>query len=263
MIKITSHKISIQNTQRKKNEGGKSSPVSFRADLPPIQAQFNNLGRYPIPPNLSIVKTQETFFAPTWLKDTTIIKALGYLNNLEFEPADIKEVQSQGSILPFLSGKDAVSFIKNSNTRIKFSAMPSPNIHAQYDYENNFIKVSELYKSTQNPAEILAIAEAILHEAGHAKDTDGQSSVQEEINCLALNALSHRAFSKKFPNIFLNADALIIKDGVSIYSELFFDKDPLKTKLINRLQQKYGFLPTGDFNHPPSDLAFKVKKTYS
>jgi len=263
MIKITPYKISTPNIQSMKNEGEKSSFVSFSADLQPARVQFNNLGRYPIPPNLSSVKTQEIFLAPTWLKDATITKALSYLNNLEFEPSDVREVQSQGSILPFLSGKEAVNFIKNSNTRIKFSAMPSSNIHAQYDYENNFIKVSELYKNTQNPAEILAIAEAILHEAGHAKDTDGQSSIQEEINCLALNALSHRAFSKTFPNVFSNADSLIIKDGVSVYSELFFDKDPSKTKLINRIQQKYGFLPTGDFNHPPSELAFKVKKVYN
>lgn len=196
---------------------------------------------------------------PEWIKDETIFKAVNELKDLEFSSADIAYVQSLGALPPFKSGKDAVDFINNSNTRIKFEALPSPNVHAQYDYENNFIKINEIYKNTQNPAEILAISEAILHEAGHSYDHDEDNSVQEEINCLSLNAISHRAFSKKYPNIFSSSDALIIKDGVCVYGDLFFDSDPEKKRLEARLHNKYSFLPAGDFVHPPSALAIKVK----
>ena len=207
------------------------------------------------------MRSNNDVFAPQWLKDITILKAISQISDLEFSKEDIKYLQSQGAVLPFLSGRDAVNFIKNSNTRIKFDTLSSPNIHAQYDFDDNFIKINEIYKNTQDPAEILAIAEAIIHESGHAKDEDAGSSIQEEINCLALNALSHRALIKKFPDIFTNSNALIIKDGVCVYSNLFFDPDPNKEKLVARLKQKYGFLPVGDFNHPPSHLALKVKET--
>lgn len=197
-----------------------------------------------------------------WLKDSTISNSINYLKNLEFDKEDIKFVQNQGAVLPFLSGKEALDFINSSNVRIKFDTLASPKIHAQYDYENNFIKINDLYKNTKNQAETIAIAEAILHEAGHAKDKDGGSSIQEEINCLSLNAISHRAFCRKYPNAFLNTNSLIVKDGVCVYAELFFDKDPTKNKLVERITQKYGSLPAGDLKHPPSGLAFKVKNAY-
>jgi len=298
MIKITPYKISTQNIQIQKNEEKPQSSTSFCSAQtanqtqvePPIEVSGNNpwdnpwenplhsfrqnswknIGQffggasipYPIPPNLSVVKLQETFLAPPWITDPTILKALGYLNDLEFSKKDIKCVQSQGAILPFSSGKDAVNFIKSANTRIKFGTLPSADINAQYDYENNFIKINDAYKNTKNPSEILAIAEAILHEVGHAKDWDEKSSIQEEIDCLALNALAHKSFNKKFPNVFNNADSLIMKNGATISADLLLDKDPRKSGLTERLKQKYGFLPIGDFNHPPSDLAFDVKTTH-
>ena len=196
-----------------------------------------------------------------WLKDSIILQSINYLKDLEFDKGDIRYVQSLGAVLQFYSGKEAFDFINKSNVRIKFETLSSPSIHAQYDYEDNFIKINDLYKNTQNPAEVLAIAEAILHEVGHAKDKDGHSSIQEEINCLALNSVAHKALVKKYPTAFLNADSAIVKDGVCVYADLFFDDDRLKAKLVERIRQKYGFLPVGDFNHPPSALAYEVKKT--
>lgn len=242
---ISTPKFGNRNTGRLNNY----SPSFFAAES--LQAS-----KYP---NLTAVKSDEIQIIQQWLKDPTILMALNKLKDIDFDEKDIKYLHSQGVILPFLSGKEAVDFIYKSNTRMKFSPLSSPHIHAQYDFDNNFIKINEIYKDTQNPAEIMAIAGAILHEAGHAKDKDGMSSVQEEINCLALNALAHRAFSRKFPNDFVNSDALIIKDGTRLYSDLFFDADSTKSKLIARLKEKYGFLQSGDLNHPPSSLAIKVK----
>ncbi len=194
-----------------------------------------------------------------WVKDDNLLKSINNLEHLKFQENDVKYIQSLGIVLPFLDGQEAVDFIKKSHIGVKFERMPSANTHAQYDFDNNCIKINEIYKNTQNPAEILAISEAILHEAGHAKDIDSRNSLQEEINCLALNALSHRVFAKNSPEIFENENSLIVKDGVCIYAELLFDKDPLKQRLVARLKQKYGHLPTGDLEHPPSSIALRVK----
>ncbi len=239
MIKINPFNSKINQTQIK---GQNNSPTFSAAAT-----------THPVLPDTF----QKTIFAPEWLNDSTIFQSVNYLNDVTFDTEDIKQVQSKGAVLPFLNGKDAVNFIKNSNIRIKFDTLPSPHVHAQYDFENNFIKINEIYKNTQDPAEILAIAGAILHEAGHAKDNDGHSSIQEEIDCLAMNALSHRFFVKKYPDIFSTADSLIVKDGVCVYADLFFNEDT--EKLANRVKEKYGFLPVGDFKHSPSGLALKVK----
>lgn len=210
-------------------------------------------------PYLSAVMLHQAQALPNWIKDPILVTAMNHLENLQFDDDEVKHIQSLGVILPFLNGKEAVEFINNSNIRIRFAALASPGIHAQYDFDSNFININEIYKNTQSSAEILAIASAILHEAGHGKDKDAQSSLQEELNCLATNVLAHRAFSKKYPNIFSNSNALIIKDGTSLYSDLFFDNDPNHINLIKRLNLKYGFLPVGDFNHPPCDIAIRAK----
>ena len=194
-----------------------------------------------------------------WIKDKKLINAVNKLNKLEFDKDDVKHVQSLGAVLPFFSGKEAVKFIEDSHIEVKFAPMPSENTHAQYDFKDNCIKINELYRNTQNPAEILAISEAILHEVGHAKDQDGESSLQEEMDCLAMNALAHRTFSKNYPGIFANSNSLIVNDGVAIYSDLFFDPNPSNSALIKRLNIKYGHLPVGDFKHPPSNVALQSK----
>jgi len=241
MITLTPYKIPYYN-QKQKTEA-----LSFSKDLSIKQ---------PTPTTLS---TFDDSFNPSWIKDENIHKAVNNLNYLKFDKKDIKTIEKLGVILPFSSGAEALKFIKSSNIRIKFDTFESNDIHARYDFDNNCIKINEIYKNTKNPAEILAISEAILHEAGHAKDLDGDSSIQEELDCLALNALSHRAFKKQFPDVKFDEDSLIVKDGVCVYADLFFDEDSTKSNLINRLKNKYGTLPTGDFIHPPSNLAFKIK----
>lgn len=260
MIIVTPYRLSASVSQNKnKGASKKASPAvpsfglkfssSYSSRLFPTQIQT--------PSNLLVAKTQETSFE--WIKDANISKAIEQLKTLKFEDSDVKHLQSLGAVIPFASGEAAVRFINNSNTRIKFEALPSPEIHAMYDFDENCIKINEVYRNTQNQAEILAIAEAILHEAGHAKDNDGITTVQEEINCLSMNALSHRVFNKQYPDVFATTNSLIVKDGVCVYADLFFDNDPLKSRLTERLKKKYGDLQAGDLTHPPSDLAFKVK----
>lgn len=229
----------------------KKTHTNFSSNLPSSQASRTIGLSFPIRQSLDL----------PWIQDKIFLKSISQLTNLQFNANDVKYIQSLGGILPFLNGKDAVSFIKNSHIDIKFADLLSKHIHAQYDFKNNCINVNKVYENTENPAEILAISEAILHEAGHARDYDGSSTIQEEIDCLALNALSHRALSRKFPDVFSTANSLIVQDGVCVYDDLFFDKDPLKARLISRLKQKYGNLPAGDFKHPPSDLALSVKNS--
>lgn len=197
--------------------------------------------------------------APVQKMDGSLADAMDFLKDLKFDQDDVKHVQSFGVVLPFLSGAEAVKFIQDNNLKIEYGPMTSEKAHAQYNNDENKIIINERYKNTQKPSEILAIAGAILHEAGHAKDHDGDSSVQEEIGCLGMNALAQRAFVKKFPGAFADDNSLIVKDGVGIYAKLFFDKDPHKAALVKRLKEKYGDLPAGDEKHQPSDLAMRVK----
>lgn len=197
-----------------------------------------------------------------WLKSKTIAKALTELKTLEFDDEDIKYLKNMGVNVPYKSGADALRFIEKQNIRIMFDTPTAQNIHAQYDFGKNIIIINKRYKDTPDFATTLAIGEAILHEAGHAKDNDGDSSIQEELDFLGMNAIAHRAFLKKYGNIFSDSTEPIIKDGVSLYAKLFFDPDPEKLKLIQRITEKYGDLPSGDRMHPPGAIARAVKRQY-
>lgn len=240
-MRISSIQSYIYNRQKNPNFSANSLPVN---NLPSDILSLNNTNKSDIP----------------WVKDKNLIESLNYLKNLEFDKNDISHIQSLGVVLPFLSGSEAVNFIKKNRVGIEFAPLTFDNIHAQYDYDDNCIKINDRYKDTQNLAEIIAISEAILHEVGHAKDQDGESSIQEEIDCLSMNALSHRTFDKNYHGIFANSDSLIIQEGVCVYSKLFFDNDPLKLALVNRLIQKYDQLPAGNLQHSPSPLAIRVKE---
>lgn len=216
-----------------------------------------NIMRYGAPGSPNAMAAPEAAFP--WVKDANIQAAIRALSKITFDPQDAAYVRSIGANMPFNSGAEALDFLRKSNARIVFDKLSSPEVHAQYDFDKNFIRINETYRDTLNTAEILAIAEAILHEAGHAKDGDNASSLQEEIDCLAMNVLAHRYIQRQYPHMFSNSSSRIVQDGVSIYEKLFFDPDPNKKALVERLQDKYGYLPLGDRVHPPSQLAMKVK----
>lgn len=206
-----------------------------------------------------VVEKIDFFHEIPWIKDKSIAMALTELKNLKFAPEDIMYLKSIGINPPFKSGQDAVDFIKKENIRILYEPTSEKGVHAQYDFYKNLVVINEKYRNTDDFAVILAISEAILHETGHAKDKDGYSSIQEELDFLGMNAIAHRAYIKKYGNLFSEAQEPIIKDGVSIYAKLFFDADPEKRALINRIKDKYGDLPSGDSLHPPGIIARNVK----
>lgn len=222
------------------------APIHLRDEIP------NHLHSGLKPQNTQMVKNEFP-----WLKDESLILALHEMSQIQFSQEEQNYIQQMGINPPFKSGFEALHFIKSSNIRIIFDKMNSETTHAEYDFEQNLIRINPKYKNTSNIAEVLAISEAILHESGHAKDNDGENSVQEELNSLSLNVLAHRYYLRKYPLIFNNSDAPIVKDGVNLYEKLFFSPD--KKPLVERVKDKYGDLPEGDLKHSPSELALMVK----
>lgn len=234
------------------------SPVSLQYK----KINFANANRNNLP--VTSPQTQMTGVATDfpWLKNMSIEFALNSLKNVTFSQNDVDYINAMGLYLPFLSGEEAIKFMKESNVRIGYIKMDDASIHAQYDYDKNFIGINDRYKDTNDFPVILAISEAIFHEAGHAKDNDGKSSVQEELECLSLNVLAHKYHKAIYPDIFKDKKENIIADGVELYTQLFFDNDPLKKALIKRVQDKYGFLPAGDEKHPPALLASTIANVH-
>lgn len=231
-------------------------PVSYNTNL---FNQYNNFlmtNETPCVNRNSLSITKADF---PWVKNPIIISALDELKQVKFNPQELAYIKSLGLEIPFDSGEDAVNFIKKSNLRIDFADTGAEGIHAQYDYGENKIFLNKSYQNTSDTADVLALAEAILHESGHAKDNDGDSSIQEELNNLGMGALAHKFFERKYPQIFDYSKTLIVNDGVNVYSKLFFDPDIEKKGLIKRVQQKYGLLPAGDEFHRPSILAQRIK----
>lgn len=199
-----------------------------------------------------------TYFTKNKNKPDNILNtAMEELKTIEFSPEDTAFIKRLGSNPPFANGKEAYDFIKDNNIKVKFAKLSSDDIHAQWDINSRSIKINEIYKNTKNKAVVLAITESIFHEAGHAKDLDGESSIQEELNCLALNALAHRVLDKKYPNVYTTGDENIVKKGVTLYADIYFDSD--STKLKNKIQKSYSHLPAGDVLHPANNLALSIK----
>ena len=230
-----------------------------------IAKPFSNISNFKIPAPVqnswstgldSLQRTKNEF---SWATNPIIISALDELRKVKFDSQDVKYIENMGLEIPFKSGEDAVNFIKQSNLRIAFMDTGADGIHAQYDFKENKIMLNKKYRNTSDTADVLALAEAILHESGHAKDNDSASSIQEELNNLGMGALAHRYFEKKYPSVFGSANTLIVNDGVNVYARIFFDNDPNKKALKERVQQKYGLLPVGDNIHKPSALAFEIK----
>ena len=207
--------------------------------ISPVYANISSfVTKYNWKPQQNALNPKEIDFQKDlpWVRDNVLTTALSEINELTFAPEDIKYMESIGIKLPFKSGRECVDFIEKENIRLHFAKPYEKGVHAQYSFDRNAIMINKKYQNTKDFAVMLAIGEAILHEAGHAKDKDGQSSVQEELNFLGMNAVAHRAFIKKYGKVFSNSTAPIVADGVS----------------------KYGDLPSGDRLHPPGKIARAV-----
>jgi len=198
-----------------------------------------------------------------WVTDPVLQQALSRLADVKFLPEDVQALQDMGVNKIFDSGEEALKLLMDKKLKIEFGPLSTPKAHAQWVNSENTVLINEKYRGTKNLAEILAISEAIMHEIGHAKDGDDNSSIQEELDCLALNTLANRYHQQKYPDIYNNnSDSAIINDGVALYTKLFFDSDPKKTALMARIAEKYGDLPVESPNHSASKFAYDIKNNY-
>lgn len=195
---------------------------------------------------------------------------LGRIQNL---PADEAYLRGLGINIVFHNGQDALRVINSKGIKVEFGNMGDTPAHAQWVPEQNRIMINQRYRNDTSAPTLYAIAEAIYHEAGHAAQLvtnprtgqpinltllsnnpaavgDGESSLQEEVDCLALNTLAHRyheAINPKYAEA--NSSSPLLANGVALYSKLFFDPDPAKTALVNRVIEKYGDLSPTSLGH--------------
>jgi hypothetical protein len=199
-------------------------------------------------------------------------QALTLLAQIRNLPQDEAYINHLGIQPGFRNGQQALQVIQNKGIRVEFGDMGDSPAHAQWVADQNVIMINQKYRNDSNPATLYAISEAIYHEAGHAAGNgDSESSVQEELNCLALNTLAHRFHTATDPN-YANSvsNNRLLWDGVALYTRLFFDPDPQKQKLVNRVVEKYGDLPLTSPGHEtpsnptqPWPMAFRVKQQYN
>jgi len=189
---------------------------------------------------------------------TPISQALKVLETIVFNSEDIKSIENLISTIPFKNGQEAIDYANKEKIKIIFDKVSSPEIHAQWQNWRNTIVINERYQNTKDSAEICAISAAILHELSHAKDKDSISSIQEEIDCLAMNAIAFKILQKQKPELSNKNNSPILSDGVTLYSKLFFDKD--KSKLADRIKLKYGSLDIESPNHTAKEFAKEIKK---
>lgn len=201
-----------------------------------------------------------------WVQNAELKLALNKLAEITHTPQDIAQLNAMGVTPPFNSGKEALDFICQNQTKVEFGDMGDSLAHAHYVNDENKIVINQKYQGKMTFPMALAIADAIYHEAGHAKDRDGESSVQEELDCLSLNVLGYRHQERAYPQA-LNGSgeqSRLISDGVGLYPKLFFDNDPSKAALVNRVSEKYGCLPMTSPNHglPQKQLALRIKESF-
>ena len=188
--------------------------------------------------------------------DNVLNEALEKLSTLRFSPKDIKKVKRYGANPVFMSGQEALEFAKSNKIPIVFGKVDLPDIHAQWVNDKHTIVINDAYRMNKEPAVVYAISAAILHELAHAKDGDGISSIQEEIDCLSMNALAFNEYKKQNPKMFENVDLPILKDGVELYTDLFMGNN--SKALEERIRLKYGNLQIGSPKHEPQKFALKV-----
>ncbi|MCD8024884.1 MAG: hypothetical protein LUE64_05060 [Candidatus Gastranaerophilales bacterium] len=190
-----------------------------------------------------------------------IDSALDSLDEVVFSKDDISHIKSMGITPPFESGEEVVDFLEEENIDVQYGKFSDKKVHAclgRSEDGNATVFINSRYKDSKSEPEILATAAAIAHEAGHAKDKDNSNSIQEELDNLSLNVLTHRAFERENPHVFDGCNSYRFTEGVSLYSKLFFDDDT--TALKARVADIYGYMKAGDDKHPASPLANEIKQ---
>lgn len=205
----------------------------------------------------NFIPENKTIYNPNvFVKEFDSLKyALNCLSQLTFDKKDLEKIKKYGATPIFANGAQALKLAKDNDIKIKFEKVNRDDIHAQWVNAENKIIINDRYKNTKNLAELYAISAAILHELSHAKDKDDTSSIQEELNCLAMNAIAFNNFRNLNPELFKGQNSPIIEDGVELYTNLFFGND--ENALAQRIKLKYGDLPPTSPQHPASDFIKK------
>lgn len=191
---------------------------------------------------------------PLRAKDPEIMAALRILEQTQNLPEDEVYLQSLGVNILFKNGQEALAVIRRLNATVEFGDTGDPTAHAVWDQQANKMLINQRYRGNMSMPVLYAIAASIYHEAGHATRLgDGQSSIQEELDCLALNTMAYRSHLARNP-YYATASAsgplrYLFENGVALYPKLFFDPDPHKRALVNRIIEKYGMLPPDSPDH--------------
>ncbi len=193
-----------------------------------------------------------------------IDEALDELEDVEFNKTDVMYMRSLGITPAFNDGEEIVDFLEENEIPIQYGRFSDKDVHACLargeEEGTRTVLINERYKNASSKPEILATAEAIAHEAGHAKDNDTSNSIQEELDNLALNVLVHRGFENKYPGIYQGQNSFLFREGVNLYPKLFFEFGADKTGLKDRVSEKYGHMKAGDDKHPASKMANEIKQ---
>ncbi len=233
---------------------------------------YNNFGFFNKPKNNDAKKPQATsqerggiYVTPlvnTKKQEDTISRALNELKKVEFSTNDIIYMQNLGVNMPFKNGLEAVDYLNNKHIDIAYANFSNDSVHACLDTTNEVpvVLINSNYKDLATFSDILALSEAMFHETGHAKDNDSINSIQEEIDCLALNVLAHQFYKKTYPDVFKNQTSPLYSEGVNLYDKLFFDFDLNKAALKQRVSEKYGYLNTASPYHQASLMAREIKE---
>ena len=213
-------------------------------------------GQYLLPASLN-GPTPADVFAPQAPapadNQATLNQAMSLLGQIQNLPADEAYMRHLGVNPVFKNGAEALQLILAKGIKVEFGDMGDSPAHAQWAADKNTIMINQKYQGDTSPETLYAISEALYHEAGHAAGNgDNQSSIQEELNCLSLNTLAHRYHTTIDPQYAQSAStSRLIADGVAVYAKLFFDADPNKQALIDRVVKKYGDLPISSPGHEP------------
>ncbi len=202
-------------------------------------------------PNIAPIARQPIVEATNLPFDIELIMALDLMRQIRNLPEDEAYLEKMGVNIVFHNGIEALQVIKNKGIRIEFGDFGDSKAHAMWVKDQNLMLINQQYRGDVSKSTLYAIAEAIYHEAGHAHLLgDDQASLQEEIDCLALNVLGYRYHVATDPEFATTANSSrLIQDGVALYAKLFFDPDPFKSALVKRIIDRYGMLPPETPDH--------------
>ena len=209
--------------------------------------------------------------------DPAIInQALNLLGGIQHIPQEEAYIRQLGLSPCFHNGQEALRMIRNNNIQVVFGDMGDSPAHAQWVADQRTIMINQKYRGDNSPTTLYAISEAMYHEAGHAANVvtdpvtgqhhnlsilgngptsigDDESSLQEELDCMALNSLAH-GYHEAIDPAYAKAasSSRLLHDGVQLYYRyLLHDTDPYKNAIINRMVEKYGELPLSSPGHEP------------